>query len=146
MRESMREDQGGVYGVQARPTMTKYPKEEVNIMVAWGCAPENVEQLVNTVFAEMDTLKMNGPQSVNLGKARETVLRDYQTNFEENSYWLGKIKNSFYYDEELLSLDQLNKIVEGITPAYLQKMATTYFTDDHYLKVILMPEEGTTEE
>jgi zinc protease len=146
MRESMREDQGGVYGVQARPTMTKYPKEEVNIMVAWGCAPENVEQLVNTVFAEMDTLKMNGPESVNLGKARETVLRDYQTNFEENSYWLGKIKNSFYYDEELLSLDQLNKIVEGITPAYLQKMATTYFTDDHYLKVILMPEEGTTEE
>lgn len=146
MRESMREDQGGVYGVQARPTMTKYPKEEVNIFVAWGCAPENVEQLVKTVFAEMDTLKMDGPKSMNLGKAKETVLRDYQTNFEENGYWLGKIKNSYYYNERLLSLDKLNSIVENISAADLQKMANTYFTDDHYLKVILMPEAGDVAE
>ncbi len=33
MRESMREEQGGVYGVQARPSMSKYPKEEVNIQL-----------------------------------------------------------------------------------------------------------------
>jgi zinc protease len=145
MRESMREDQGGVYGVQSRPTMTKYPKEEVNILVAWGCAPENVDQLVNTVFGEMDTLKMDGPNSINIGKAKEAVIRDYQTNFEENGYWLGKIKNSYYYDEELLNLPELIKIVENISASYLQKMANTYFTSDHYLKVILMPEEEISE-
>ena len=85
MRESMREEQGGVYGVSARPTISKYPNEEVNIMIAWGCAPENVDQLVQTVFAEMDTLQMNGPTEVNIGKAKETTLRDYESNFEKYS-------------------------------------------------------------
>ena len=145
MRESMREDQGGVYGVQSNPTMTKYPKEEVNILIAWGCAPNNVEQLVNTVFAEMDTLKTSGPESINLVKAKETMIRNYQTNFKENEYWLGKIKNSRYYDEELLNLSELIKTIENIGASDLQKMANTYFTDDHYLKVVLMPEEGTSE-
>ncbi len=140
MRESMREEQGGVYGVRGYANMSKYPKEEVNIMVNFGCAPENVDQLVNTVFAEMDTLVMNGPEAVNLGKAKETTLRDYETNFEENRYWLGKLKNSYYYNEELKSLDELKDVVHSITAEDVREMAKTYFTKDHYLKLVLMPE------
>jgi len=145
MRESMREDQGGVYGVQAQPTMQKYPKEEVNILIGWGCAPENVDNLVKTVFAEMDTLQMNGPETVNLEKAKEAMLRDFETNSEENMYWLGKLKNAKYYNEELLSLNRINEIINGISASRIQQLAKKYFNDDHYLKVILMPEEVSNE-
>jgi zinc protease len=141
MRESMREDQGGVYGVRARPSMDKYPKPSVNITISWGCAPENVDQLVQTVFSEMDTLRMNGPKAINLEKARETTLRDYETNFEKNNYWLNKIKNMEYYEEELIGLEDMKQMVKGFTSEELKELANKYFREDHYLKLVLMPED-----
>ncbi|NOX85311.1 MAG: insulinase family protein [Chlorobi bacterium] len=141
MRESMREDQGGVYGVRARQNMTKYPKEEINLLISWGCAPENVDKLVQTVFLEMDTLIANGPNEVNLLKAKETAIRDYETNFEKNNYWLNKIKNAYYYNENLIGLDELKAKIRAVTADELKEMANRYFNEDNYLKVILMPEE-----
>ena len=117
-------------------------KEELNILVSFGCAPENVDQLVKTVFAEMDTLKMNGPEAVNHGKAKETSIRDYETNFERNQYWLGKLKNTYYYGDKLKGLEELKGAINSVTAEDIQKMAKTYFTEDHYLKLVLMP-EGT---
>ena len=141
LRESMREDQGGVYGVSVRPNITKYPKEEINLMVAWGCAPENVDKLVKTVFLEMDTLKMNGPNDVNMLKARETAIRDYQTNFEKNSYWLNKIKTGYFNKENILPFNKIEETIKNVTADELKEMANQYFSNDNYLKVILMPEE-----
>jgi len=141
LRESMREDQGGVYGVSVRPNMTKYPKEEINLLVAWGCGPENVDKLVKTVFLEMDTLKMNGPNEVNMLKARETSIRDYETNFEKNNYWLNKIKNAYFNHENMLGLDELKATIQAVKPDELQELAKRYFSENNYLKVILMPEE-----
>lgn len=141
MRESMREDQGGVYGVRARPDMEKYPDESVTTIVSWGCSPDNVKQLYETVFHEMDTLKTVGPNEINLGKAKETTIRDYESNFEKNSYWLNKIKNAEYYNEKLWSFDELKSLVESVSSDDLKAMAKKYFKNDHYLKVVLMPEE-----
>jgi len=140
MRESMREDQGGVYGVRARPNMSKYPKEEINIMVSWGCAPENAENLAQTVLFEMDTLRTNGPNEINLAKAKETTIRDFESNFEKNNYWLNKIKNAYYNGEDIYSLQDLKTKIGSITSEDLKEMAIQYFNNDHYLKVILMPE------
>jgi len=141
MRESMREDQGGVYGVRAYPNISKYPKEEVNISISWGCAPENVDQLVQTVFNEMDSLRTNGPSKVNLSKAKETMIRDYQTNYQKNDYWLNKIKNSQYYNTQLNTLADLQEVIKNISREELQQMAQSYFNEGHYLKVVLMPAE-----
>jgi zinc protease len=145
MRESMREEQGGVYGVRAYPNISKYPKEEVNISISWGCAPENVDQLVETVFNEMDSLKIKGPNKVNLLKAKETMIRDYETNFQKNEYWLNKIKNSHYYNVKLKSQEHLHEMIESIRSEDLQEMAQKYFSEEHYLKVVLMPENEMEE-
>jgi len=52
LRESMREDQSGVYGVRASIDMNKYPKSGYSINVSFGCSPDNVKKLVETVFVE----------------------------------------------------------------------------------------------
>ncbi len=141
LRESMREDQGGVYGVSVRPNITKYPKEEINLLVSWGCAPENVDKLVQTVFREMDTLKIKGPNDVNLLKARETATRDYETNFEKNNYWLNKIKTAYFNEENMMTLENIKETINAVTSDDLKEMANRYFNNNNYLKVILMPEE-----
>ena len=140
MRESMREDQGGVYGVRAYASTSKFPKEEINISISWGCAPENVDRLVQTVFFEMDTLKMTGPGTVNLEKAKATSLREYEINFKENNYWLSKINGAAYLNEEILTFDEIRDIIDQTDSEDLKKLASSFFNDKHYLKVILLPE------
>jgi len=141
LRESMREDQGGVYGVGARQQLSRYPKPEHNIFINWGCGPENVDILTSTVFTEMQFLVDNGPGDVNLEKAKETYLRDLETNVKENKYWLNKIKDGIKYKSELASVEVLTKAINNSTKKDLQNAAKLYFTNDHYLKVVLMPEE-----
>ncbi len=141
LRENMREDQGGVYGVQVQQNTSLYPKPDYNIYVLWGCSPDNVDTLVNTVFTEMDFLIENGPGDTNLEKAVETYLRDLESNQEMNKYWLNKLKDSQWLNTELQSADKLTELVNAISKEDLQNAAIKYFTKDHYLKVVLMPEE-----
>ncbi len=141
LRENMREDQGGVYGVQVQQNTSLYPKPDYNIYVLWGCSPDNVDTLVNTVFTEMDFLINNGPGDTNLEKAVETYLRDLESNQEMNKYWLNKLKDSQWLNTELQSADKLTELVNAISKEDLQNAAIKYFTKDHYLKVVLMPEE-----
>ncbi|HHL57691.1 MAG TPA: insulinase family protein [Bacteroidetes bacterium] len=136
----MRADQVGVYGVRAYASTSKFPKEEINISISWGCAPENVDRLVQTVFFEMDTLKMTGPGTVNLEKAKATSLREYEINFKENNYWLSKINGAAYLNEEILTFDEIRDIIDQTDSEDLKKLASSFFNDKHYLKVILLPE------
>jgi zinc protease len=143
LRENMREDQGGVYGVQVQQSSSLYPTPDYNIFVAWGCSPDNVDTLVNTVFTEFDYLIENGPDDINLEKAIETYNRDLESSQEENNYWLNKIKDSNWLNTDLLSAEELRALAADITKEDLQAAAIKYFTKDHYLKVVLMPEETT---
>ena len=141
LRESMREDQGGVYGVRANIGINKFPKATFDINVSWGCSPENVDKLVNTVFEEMKKMADNGPTDVDIEKAKETLIKERETQVKENQYWLEYIKNRTFMGEKLLSFEQVQAIVKEITKADLQKAAKSYFTPNHYVKVVLMPEE-----
>lgn len=141
LRETMREDQGGVYGVQVQQNASKYEKPDYSVFVAWGCSPDNVDTLVNTVFTEMEKLKTKPCDDVNLEKAVETYVRDLESNQEKNKYWLGKLKSAEWDNTKLYSVDELQKLVKSITKDDIQKAANKYFNENHYLKVVLRPEE-----
>ncbi len=141
LRETMREDQGGVYGVQVQQNASKYEKPDYNVFIAWGCSPDNVDTLVNTVFTEMEKLKTKPCDDVNLEKAVETYIRDLESNQEKNKYWLGKLKSAQWEDTKLYSVDELQELVKSITKDDIQQAANKYFNEKHYLKVVLRPEE-----
>ncbi|MDR1864630.1 MAG: insulinase family protein, partial [Bacteroidales bacterium] len=57
LRESMREEQGGVYGVRLSDNAGAYPKPKYSLTFEWGCSPENIDKLVATVFEEAGKIK-----------------------------------------------------------------------------------------
>ena len=63
-RESMREDQGGVYGVSIEGSIDKYTKDQIyNNQSTWGCSPENIQKLTATLLDEMKKDKRTDPCS-----------------------------------------------------------------------------------
>jgi zinc protease len=145
LRESMREDQGGVYGVGVNHDLSKYPTPGYSITINWGCGPENVDTLVETVFNEMVALENDPPKDEDLQKAKETSIRDLETNVKKNNYWLSILKNAYYYNEEIRDINEKKSKIESITKEDIHQAAKQYFKNNHYLKVVLMPEESKKE-
>lgn len=141
LRESLREDQGGVYGVQIMSKVEQFPKPEYQIFVAFGCSPKNAKKLAKTVFAEMEKIIKNGPTEDDLAKVKETLIRERETKLKKNNFWLSTLEDSFYNNDDLSKINKFNDNVNAITITEIQAIAKKYMTKEHYVKVVLMPEK-----
>jgi len=138
-RESMREDQGGVYGISINGSASKYPKPMYTIQSTWGCSPENIAKLSGTVLAEMDTLKRDGPKETDLNKVKETLIRDRETRMKENSFWLSLLQNHFLLGDNILTLEEYKAFINSITAADIKAAANKYLNNGNYVQVSLSP-------
>lgn len=140
LRESMREEKGGVYGVRASASPRRNPKETYSISISFQCAPENAEELINTAMKDIENLQKEGPSDKNLKKVQETQRKDIEVGMEQNSYWLSRL--GFYYGNGLdpsLMKETVGRI-DSLTAKRVQEAAKRYFGKDNYIKVVLYPE------
>jgi len=138
-RESMREDQGGVYGVGVNGSAALYPRPEYTIQASWGCNPDNIGKLTATVIAVMDTMKTVGPKDVDLNKVKETMIRERETRLKENNFWLSSLQNHLLYGDKLRTLDEYKTFINGFTKEDIKKTAKKYLDTKEYVQVSLTP-------
>jgi len=141
LREQMREEQGGVYGVSFQENLTKFPKQEYVITANWGCAPEKVDTLTQNVFGEMERVKKEGPTEVDLAKVKETIIKDYEKQIKQNNFWIGALKELYLYGNKIYSLDEYTKTVEAITIQDIKGTAGKYLDSKKYIRGVLMPKK-----
>jgi zinc protease len=138
-RESMREDQGGVYGVSISGSASKLPKPKYTIQTSWGCNPENISKLSQTVLSEMGKIKKDGPTDVDLNKVKETLIRERETRMKENSFWLAALQNHFLFGDKILQLEEYKTFINSFTGADIKAIANKYLKTDSYVQVALTP-------
>ena len=57
LREIIREEMSGTYGVNVGQMLQKYPTENYLTTITFGCDPQRVDELVNGIFKQIDSLK-----------------------------------------------------------------------------------------
>ena len=62
LRENLREDKGGVYGVGIYPQLENFPKGTYKFTCVFSCAPDNTEKLISAAKEEVDNVRKNGLQ------------------------------------------------------------------------------------
>lgn len=144
--EEIREKKSGVYGIGANANSSKYPYEHYSITVSFPCAPENVEDLTEAVFAEIKKMQENGPTAQDLQKVKETQRRDMETNLEENRYWLRTLQQAYFLGQDPQKVLDYKDAIESLTAEGLKETANKYFNFDSYVKVVLLPEEGASDD
>jgi zinc protease len=142
-RESMREDQGGVYGVSVSSSAARYPKPLYTITATWGCNPENIKKLSQTVLDEMGKIKKDGPTEIDLNKVKETLIREMETKIKENSWWMSTLLNHYYQGDTLLSLDQYKNAINAVKGEDIKMIANRYLNTSSYVEVALTPAPKT---
>ncbi|MFZ4413338.1 MAG: M16 family metallopeptidase [Bacteroidales bacterium] len=140
--EVIREKLSGVYSPQAMINMEHYPKAEYNIMVMFGCAPKSADKLTKAVFGIMKDLLKKGPSQLDFDKAKEAVTRERETNLKKNNYWLHKIEAAYFNGDDINQSMKFEEQLKAVSLDDLKQLSLKCFTKDHYVRVVLMPEEA----
>jgi len=141
LREVIREDEGGVYGIQAWASASPYPVNSSSLGVYFGCAPENVDKFIDIVKSEIAVLQKDGSNDINLNKVKESALRDREKNLIENRFWLNAIRNYYMYKINPDDFTNYNNIVKNVNNDDIKNYAKSYIDLNKMIRVVLMPEK-----
>ncbi|MEO1569790.1 MAG: insulinase family protein [Bacteroidota bacterium] len=144
LREELREERGGVYGVGVS-TSADRETGEYALQIGFGCDPTRVDELVAAVQAEVAALRAAPPAATYLQRVQEQARRQREENLRDNGYWLSVLENAYRYDE---SPEQLLGSVErlhALTVGDIQATARRFVNPDQVVRVVLVP-EATSEE
>ena len=141
LREVLREDMGGTYGVWVPSKLSKYPKGKYMFRIIFGCDPNSVDILTNALFSEIENVKENGLEEKYLSKAKEIQKNEFDKNLRENKYWLNELKSMYFNNSSAYKLLDYNNMVEDIKVEDIKIMANKYLNTNNYVKVILYPQK-----
>lgn len=141
MRESMREDKGGVYGVGVGGGASRRPRQQYSVNVNFTCDPKDAEDLIATALADVKNLQDNGPSEKNMQKIKEIMRKETQDNMKKNGFWLSGLSSVVRNKKEPASLLDMNEKIDALTADDVQKAAKKYFNGSNFGKFILYPEE-----
>ncbi len=140
LREVLREDLGGTYGVRVSTSTALIPEPQYSISITFGSDPERVEELSEVVFAEIERLQTAIPQQQELDSVLESFRRSHELRIKENGFWLGHLVSTYQDDDDPAEILGYLEALHELTPEIIRQAATAYFNLDNVVQVSLFPE------
>ena len=144
LRDQLREKLGGTYSVGVSGNGARDPYSRYTVSIDFGSAPERVNELVSSVFADIKTLQDSGATQDNVDKVKEIQRRARETSLRQNGYWLGQLESAYRDGVDPRDILNYDKLVETLTPAVIRDAARKYLHADNYVQVSLYPENVPT--
>jgi zinc protease len=161
LREVLREDMGGVYGVGAGGQIARSPHQERTFNISFGCDPKRVDELIAAVFVEVDKVaakpksdavdaaKDKKDQPVTdkmleddyLSKVKETYLRERETSLRRNDFWINELVRAYRFGDDPAGFLDTTKIVARMTPANVRAAAKRFIDKKQYYQAVMLPEK-----
>ena len=141
LRERMREDLGGTYGVGVTGGYEQIPEERYTVTVAFGSDPLRAEELRSVVFEELRNLQVEGPSQEDVDKVAEGERRTRETNVRLNPYWAVQLIGARASGQDPRFLLDTTTI-DAVTIESIQEDARRYLNEDRVVIVTLLPAEN----
>ena len=139
LRESLREDLGGTYGVSVTPELNRVPKPRYRIRMAFGSAPDRADELTRSLLATVGELRAHGPTPAEVANWKETVTRQQQVALRDNGEWASLLQAADAGGEDLGVRLDLARWLTPLTPERLRQAAERYLDLGHYVRATLLP-------
>ena len=141
LREALREDKSGTYGVGVSGEGNSIPYQRYSITLSFGSSPDRVEELVAAAFAVIDSVKRTGPTADEMAKIRETFIRSHETGLRENTAWLGWMSDHDEDGRDQHATVQYPSLVQKLTAEQIRSAAIRYLDAGQFARFTLLPEE-----
>lgn len=137
--ESIREREGGSYGVGTYGYITILPQPRAGLIMQFDTDPKKQTRLMEIIHEEVQTIIDNGPLASDLQKEKESMLKDFQEDLEQNSYWRQALY--MYYLYGINNIRDYRPAVQGITAESVQNMLKRLVKAENVFEVVMYPEE-----
>jgi zinc protease len=135
--ESIREREGGSYGVGCAGWMNRHPVPYAQLIMQFDTDPEKQEKLMSIIHEEVMTIVENGPLAKDLQKEKESMLKDFEEDLEKNSYWNTVL--SMYYKNGINYITDYKAAVEAITAETVQATLKKLVDAGNVFEVVMLP-------
>ena len=118
---TIREEEGGTYGVGVMGQVGDKPKDAYIFYVAFDTNKDMYEKLIGKVFEGLNDVATNGPSQEDLTKVVENLYKKRAEQLEENGFWVNAIET--YEEDNINIVAEYDEIVKSITPQTVAEFA-----------------------
>ena len=136
--ESIREREGGSYGVGCGGWMSNYPVPCAHLVMQFDTDPEKQEKLMSIIHEEVMTIVENGPLATDLQKEKESKLKDFEEDLEKNGYWEEDVLYT-YYKYGINYITDYRAAVEAVTAETVQETLKKLVEAGNVFEVVMLP-------
>jgi zinc protease len=137
--ESIREKEGGSYGVGVRGGINNTPINEATVTMQFDTDPLKQPKLIGIIHSEVAEIVANGPRVDDLQKVKENMLKKYSEDLEQNTWWQAAIER--YYHDNLNMVNDYKPAVNSLTPEIIQTTLKKIVTQGNVIEVVMKPKE-----
>jgi zinc protease len=136
--ESIREREGGSYGVGTYGYMDIPPVPEAALLMQFDTDPKKQERLMEIIHEEVNTIIADGPLATDLQKEKESMLKDFQEDLEKNTFWRQTLY--MYYMYGVNEVRDYKSTVEAISAESVQATLKELLKSGNMFEVVMFPE------
>jgi zinc protease len=144
LRESLREDKGGVYSPSGTIYMGYFPRKFARAQIYFTCDPNRADELI-TAAKEVFEIAQSNISQEDLVKAKEIIKKENEVNQKENNYWLRNIVNfetTGRGNAGMTYLKDYSKNIDKLTVKDLTAIAKKYLNyKQNFISIVQMPED-----
>ena len=137
--KTIREKEGGTYGVGSSLGASRKPYDRVTFMVQFDTNPEQAEKLSGLTAQYLKEFAENGPTAEELAMALENLKKNVPESRINNGYWMSAIENNLEYgiDYDAEYEAALNSVTAEDVKALLQAV----LAQNNFIQIVLAPME-----
>ncbi len=139
---SVREEKGGTYGVGVQGSTEKDPIPYYQLDIKFDTNEQMADELREIVMQEIEKIAAEGPQSEDIEKTREFLLKSWNNSLEQNDSYMRYIQAKEHAG--LNYLEGYEQAVRRLTDADVQALAKKMLADGNLVRVIMRPEVTET--
>ena len=136
--ESVREREGGSYGVGVGGGMKLIPTTEEYLIIQFDTDPEKQDRIMEIINEEIQTILREGPLAGDVEKERASMLKDHEQNLRDNDWWQAVIYRYYRYGENVV--DNYVKAVESISQESVRQTLQALVDANNRIEVVMLPE------
>ena len=137
--KTIREEEGGTYGVGTAMVGQREPEERVIIQVSFDTNPEQAPKLRELALKGLKELAENGPELEKFNMAIENFKKNIPETRISNSYWMGNI--SEYYDYGIDYDAEYEAAVNSVTPEDVKAVLQAVLAQNNLIEITSAPKE-----
>jgi zinc protease len=145
LREDLREARSAVYGVGVNIQTQDRPTPRYQLSISFTSDPARVEELVDAVFEQIDSIKQDGPTDDELQRVKEQQRRDRETRLRTNAFWVANLVHHVDRGLDPAEILGYEQYIESVTADDVRDIARELLDDQRYVRGVLYPEAFGTE-